>query len=108
MSHRRGARSAQYLACRLSICVLYLARNAGIQIQKKARTLSLKTEHGQIIAQDVAWVDEQLAVLAVLLPDIVAKLGRMKADLVLALASDTQASFPGLQRYCYASVFARD
>ena len=36
------------------------------------------------------WVDDRLQELVILLPDLIAKLGRVKADLVLALASDTQ------------------
>jgi len=45
---------------------------------------------GRVLTQDVAWVDERLRELVVLLPDIVAKLPVCKADLILALASDTQ------------------
>ncbi len=40
--------------------------------------------------QDVPWVEEQLMFLSDTLPDLVNKLNRMKAGLLLALVKDTQ------------------
>ncbi len=40
--------------------------------------------------QDVRWVEEQLGMLGTLLPDLIAKLPKMKAALLLALVKDTQ------------------
>ena len=44
--------------------------------------------------QDVRWVEEQLGLLGTLLPDLIAKLPRMKAALLLALVKDTQVESP--------------
>ena len=40
--------------------------------------------------QDVPWVEEQLTFLSDTVPDLVNKLSRMKAGLLLALVRDTQ------------------
>ena len=40
--------------------------------------------------QDVPWVEEQLSMLGTLLPDLIAKLPKMKAALLVALVEDTQ------------------
>ena len=40
--------------------------------------------------QDVRWVEEQLSMLGTLLPDLIMKLPKMKADLLLALVKDTE------------------
>lgn len=40
--------------------------------------------------QDVRWVEEQLGLLGTLLPDLIAKLPKMKAALLLALVKNTQ------------------
>ena len=44
--------------------------------------------------QDVRWVEEQLGLLGTLLPDLIAKLPKMKAALLLALVKDTQVESP--------------
>lgn len=44
--------------------------------------------------QDVPWVEEQLRFLSDTLPDLVNKLSRMKAGLLLALVKDTQVFTP--------------
>ena len=40
--------------------------------------------------QDVRWVEEQLTMLGTLLPDLIMKLPKMKAGLLLALVRDTE------------------
>ncbi len=40
--------------------------------------------------QDVRWVEEQLSMLGTLLPDLIMKLPKMKAGLLLALVKDTE------------------
>ena len=40
--------------------------------------------------QDVRWVEEQLFMLGTLLPDLIEKLPKMKAGLLLALVKDTE------------------
>jgi hypothetical protein len=44
-----------------------------------------------LLVQTVEWVDERLLELSILLPDLVVKLDRLKADLVLQLVMDTHA-----------------
>ncbi|CAL8465256.1 g4791 [Coccomyxa elongata] len=56
-----------------------------------AQTQLLKIYAARELRKDVPWVDEQLAFLSDTLPDLVNKLSRMKAGLLLELVEDTQA-----------------
>ncbi|BDA50236.1 hypothetical protein COCOBI_15-3650 [Coccomyxa sp. Obi] len=56
-----------------------------------AQTQLLKIYAARELGKDVPWVEEQLTFLSDTLPDLVNKLSRMKAGLLLALVKDTQA-----------------
>ena len=42
--------------------------------------------------QEVAWVEDKLQEIVDIIPDLSGKIGRMKANIVLQLVDDTQAS----------------
>ncbi len=48
------------------------------------------------LPQDPEWVEEQLALLREMLPELLGKLERLKAALVLSLVSDTAVRLPQL------------
>ena len=51
-------------------------------------------------AQDTATVEAKLEELIALVPDVAGRLGRMKADVLMRLLSDTEVCFMGKLRIC--------
>lgn len=68
---------------------LFQCNERYLQWDDSATRQLIKLHVARKLDKDVVWVDGKLDELAVLLPDMVGKLERMRADLVLQLVADT-------------------
>lgn len=74
-------------------------RELAFQYEDAATVEMMKIWMGQKAGRDAAWVDSRLGELSILVPDIVARLPRAKASIILALASDTEGIAAKLIEY---------